>query len=354
MRSSVCRCLVYALVAAHGLLSPPPLAGAEDKTNQTLASGRSLVRDAADYSFRRWLRKRVWRAKDEARYGLQLEPGWQQVAATSPDKPLVVLVHGFNSTPKRNEAALIPVREAGFPCAAFAYPNDWELTESAALLSKQLKRFQHDHPRQKVALLTHSMGGIVARVCLENEALDPGNVTRLIMIAPPSQGTLLAHFAIATDIWEHWLNRPDGGCWTRWRDSIIDGLGEAADDLVPESAFLQELNAGPRNARVRYTILLGTGASVEEGEVRWIRSALQETSGRCPGARSCTERIDTLLADMDEIVDGKGDGVVAVKRGRLEGVNDVVLLPFGHLSCTGRADCEAVLQVQQEVIARLQ
>jgi pimeloyl-ACP methyl ester carboxylesterase len=317
--------------------------------------GRSVVREAADYSYRRWLRNRIWSEEDEARYGLQLDQGWQTAAAKSPELPLVVLVHGFNSNPQRNAPVLAPIRAAGFPCASFAYPNDWDLRESSALLSRQLKKFAKEHPEAKVALVTHSMGGLVARACIENAKLDPGNVTQIVMVAPPSQGTVLAHLAVATDVWEHWINRPEGGCWTRWRDSVVDGLGEAADDLVPGSPFLTELNARPRNARVRYTLFLGTGAAVAEGEMKWLRSALlkMKTSGECAGLRSCSGKLGDMLEDMEEIVDGKGDGVVAVKRGRLDGVDDVVILPFGHLNCTGQPDQQCVRELQQQLLVRL-
>jgi pimeloyl-ACP methyl ester carboxylesterase len=259
------------------------------------------------------------------------------------------LVHGFNSNPARNAAVLVPVREAGYPTAAFAYPNDWELSESAALLSRQLREFAASNPDRRVALVTHSMGGLVARACIENSALDPGNVSRLVMIAPPSQGTLIAHLAVATDLWEHWLGRSTGGGWARWRDSVVDGLGEAADDLVPGSPFLTTLNERPRHPDVRYAIFLGTGAAVSENEMDWIRTAVDKSKGRMPGAG----RLNSLLADMEEIVDGKGDGIVAVKRGRLDGVDDVVVLPFGHLSCTGVPDSDAVRKVQEELLARL-
>jgi pimeloyl-ACP methyl ester carboxylesterase len=316
-------------------------------------AGGVIVREAADYSFRRWLRNRIWDEADEARYGLQLDGDWQKVARRSLTRPLIVLVHGFNSTPARNAAVMAPVRAAGFPCGSFSYPNDWELRQSALLLSRQLKDFAAAHPGQKVALVTHSMGGLVARACIEDPSLDPGDVTRLIMIAPPSHGTQLAHLAVATDVWEHWLGRREGSCWIRWRDSIVDGLGEAADDLAPGSPFLTELNARSRNPRVRYSLFLGAGASVSEDEMNWIRTALAKTSGRCPGLRGCTEKFSLAMQDLDEIVDGKGDGVVAIKRGRLAGVDDTIILPFGHLSCTGKADCDAVRQMQHELLDRL-
>jgi hypothetical protein len=174
------------------------------------------------------------------------------------------------------------------------------------------------------------------------------------MIAPPTHGTLLARLAVATDVWEHWLSRADGGCWTRWRDSVIDGLGEAADDLTPDSPFLAELNARPRNSGIEYSIFLGTSAALEETELKWVRNALRQTSGRCPGFRKCSKDFDSLLAEMEEIVEGKGDGVVALRRGRLAGVDDVVVLPFNHLNCTGVPTTDPVRQVQTELLCRLQ
>lgn len=338
------------------LAFPAWVSAAEELPDESrLASvSRAVVREAADYGFRRWVRERVWDEEDEARYGLQLEEHWQMAAADQPSHPLVVLIHGYNSNPAKNAAVLEPIRAAGYPTASFAYPNDWEISESASLLSRQLSAFAKEHPDRSVALVTHSMGGLVARACLENEELDPGNVGRLVMIAPPTHGTLLAHVAVATDLWEHWISRSDGGGWTRWRDSVVDGLGEAADDMVPGSPFLSELNARPRNPRVRYAIFLGTAASVSEGEMNWMRTALQQTGGNCPGFRGCAGRFDNLLADMEELIDGKGDGVVALKRGRLDGVDDIVVLPFNHLACTGQADCEAVQSLQDELLLRLQ
>src|SRR5262249_38047214 len=161
--------------------------------------------------FRKWLRGRFWSEADEAHYGLRLEDGWQDAASHSTGRPLVVLVHGYNSTPERNAAVMAPIRAAGFPCGAYSYPNDWDLTDASERMSRQLKEFAATHPNQKIALVTHSMGGLVARACVENPALDPGDVVQLIMIAPPSQGTLLANFAVGTDVWEHWLGRTTGG-----------------------------------------------------------------------------------------------------------------------------------------------
>jgi pimeloyl-ACP methyl ester carboxylesterase len=350
---SALRPFVLALAAAVSLSAAAASQADEEKAPVVREVATAVVREAAKPGYRHWLRERIWNQDDEARYGLRLDQDWQQATEKSPQLPLVVIVHGYNSTPERNAAVMEPVHAAGYPCGGFAYPNDWDIADSAALMSRQLKAFAKDHPDKKIVLVTHSMGGLVARACVENSELDPGDVTRLVMIAPPSQGTQLAQFAVATDVWEHWISRHDGGCWTRWRDSIVDGLGEAADDLTPDSAFLTELNARPRNPRIHYSVFLGTGASVSQDEMNWVRAALQKTGGHFPGLSGSAAKLDGVLADMEELVDGKGDGIVAVKRGRLAGVEDVVVLPFGHLSCTGKPDYDAVKQVQAELMARL-
>ena len=47
------------------------------------------------------------------------------------------------------------------------------------------------------------MGGLVARAMLEDPEFDSGNVTKLIMVAPPNQGSLLARVGYGTDLLDH-------------------------------------------------------------------------------------------------------------------------------------------------------
>lgn len=270
------------------------------------------------------------------------------------DRPVVVLVHGFNSCPEQNEALLKPMRAANLPCGTFAYPNDHTLLASAQLLSCELRRFAKRYPDRRIVLVSHSMGGLVARVCVEDALYDPGNVERLIMIAPPTHGSMIAHFAVGTDLWEHWLARKDGGPWRRARDSVVDGLGEAADDLCPNSEFLRELNGRPLNPRVRYSILLGTAARMNEAQITWIRESVCERLAKLPGGERSAERLAEILNDIDELVEGKGDGIVAVKRGRLDGVADTLVMPFGHLAVTGEPSDKVLRRVQRAVLKRVQ
>lgn len=335
------------VMAAH----PQPTAPTTSAEGLLRHASGEVANCTSQYRARHWLRETLVRDSDLARYGLRLDDGWEQRPV---DEPVVILLHGFNSSPKNNDAILNPLRAAGLPCGAFAYPNDHTILSSAQLLSSELCRFRRLYPGRRVALICHSMGGLVARACVENPLYDPGNVRRLILIAPPTHGTLIAHFAIGTDLWEHWLSRTDGGPWRRIRDSVIDGLGEAAVDLCPNSTFLRELNARPLNPHVQYTVLLGTNACFDEAQVAWIRASVREHVAKLPGGERSAASLDAILNDIDELVEGKGDGVVALKRGRLDGVTDTLVLPFGHVSVTGEPRTDTQRIVQHELLTRVQ
>jgi pimeloyl-ACP methyl ester carboxylesterase len=311
--------------------------------------GKTLLESQRRFQNR--LRNGLLRRRPGARfnYGLVLDEGWQRAAA---DKDLVVTVHGLNSGPYSLERLLAGPREEGFPCAVFRYPNDQAIADSARLLSNELKRLGRAYPGRGVTLITHSMGGLVGRAVIEDIELDPGNVRRLIMISPPNGGSMLAHFAYGLDLAEHVgdaSRRKEAGLMY---EMVEDGLSEAYADLNPESPFLAKLNTRPRNPKTRYSIFLGTSAPLAEADLARLRTSLTDPKNRW--TQFFGARIGPWLADMDEVVDGKGDGAVAVERGRLKGVSDVVLLKFNHVSVL-RAPSEGddVQKLHQMVLARL-
>lgn len=323
------------------------------------SSPAALGSPALDPEHASWVRRAVVDADDLRDYGIHFESGDLPEPGVT---RIVMLLHGFNSTPHRTAALLDAARDAGLECGGFAYPNDQPLAPSTLLLSEELKRLAELRPQLRVALVTHSMGGLIARACLEDPQLAPSNVDRLVMVAPPTHGTQLARVAVATDVWEHWLDRRDGYPWTRWHDSVVDGLGEASSDLSPGSEFLRMLNARPRNPAVSYTLVLGNRATLRDKHAEWIVRSWRTAT--LTGADSVTSRelaavghdspVSCLeLNDLDELVDGRGDGVVSVERGKLEGVEDTVVLPFGHLSVSSEGGDAAVLEVRRLILQRV-
>jgi pimeloyl-ACP methyl ester carboxylesterase len=283
-------------------------------------------------------------------YGLKLPDHWQDTDGT---KSLVILVHGFNSRSQYMSGLGETVAQRGLPSATFAYPNDESIDADARRLSDSLKIHAQKYPQQSIILVTNSMGGLVARAVVEDPELDPGNVRRLIMIAPPNHGSALAQTAHGLDVWEHFLLPNQRDELSRCVASICDGLAEANRDLRPNSPFLQQLNARSRNENVRYSILLGTKAPMTEESLEAVSTAMKDTSRRSKTIRFFQPLVSDFLADLDEVVCDKGDGVVAVKRGRLDGVEDIVLLPFRHPAAMGIHPIAIEPQLRDAILARL-
>ncbi|HUY89819.1 MAG TPA: alpha/beta fold hydrolase, partial [Pirellulales bacterium] len=235
---------------------------------------------------RAWVRGKAADCTPEDRrrnYGLQL------AAPLDDSKRLVVLVHGLDSGPELwSDLSELLVRE-GHQVAAFDFPNDQPIAESGALLASQIQPLREARPQLRVDLLTHSMGGLVARSFVESPAYA-GGIDRLILLAPPNQGSKYARWNCFSEIAEHyslWRNDPN---W-HWTWPFVDGVGEAGRDLQPGSVFLSELNARPRSAGVRYTIIAGN----RNCGWRYCAASLQFVAGYIPDWR--------IEAD-DELRDG--------------------------------------------------
>ncbi len=212
--------------------------------------------------------------------------------------------------------------------ATFRYADQKPVRQVAMELSRVIQRLRQRDPDRRVSLVTHSLGGIVAREAIEPEDQSPTGIDRLIMIAPPNRGTQLASlsaqdFAICVD--EFGGERND----LEIIDEMIHGfVGDAKRSLQPSSRLLEQLNSRQRAAGVRYTIIAGTGGPIrrEWVELPLLLTGLLLQDERDPRALAPLQR----LAQTEEWIFGSGDGVVAVRSTRLAGVEDVASFPFGH------------------------
>ena len=286
-----------------------------------------------------------WRS-EPTDYGLELIGD-----VTANEKDIVVLVHGLNSRPE-DLVSLIPViNKSELVPAAIRYPNDQPISESAKLLASELRELKSEYPDRKVRLLTHSMGGLVARAVVETD-LDPGNISQLIMIAPPNQGSSLARVATFMVCYEFFTSAEHRRAGVII-ESVADGLGEAAADLKPRSVFLDRLNGQTRNANVRYSILLGTGGPMSEVEMNALRDTVRDYTDNYRFTRFVSSKLNAALEGLNEVVAGKGDGAVTCERGKLDGVKDTVELPFSHANILN-ANLESTRAAYDVILDRLQ
>jgi pimeloyl-ACP methyl ester carboxylesterase len=344
----------FVLFGVNSMLSPEismrivSAAAGNESTHLLVKIDQGAIREK-QRSLTRQIREKLGGTAGE-RFGLELPEGWQQ---TEGSKPLVIVIHGFNSSPLRFKKLVDAIQREKFTSGTFGYPDDQPIADSSRQLSNDLKSLAAKHPQRAIALVTHSMGGLVSRAAVEDPKLDPGNVTTLIMVAPPSHGSLLANYSFGIDVLDHASPDSQRGGASRWYAAVADGMNEAAVDLTPGSRFLRKLNARPRNPNIDYSIILGTGAQLTKARLENYRQQLKSAQSQSDVTRLLTPRLDAILADLEEVQPGKGDGFVAVKRGRLEGVKDTLLLNFTHLAALQNEGSLTDDELYQSVLERL-
>lgn len=265
---------------------------------------------------------------------------YELALAQAPDteRPMVVLVHGVESGPRvwHELSAALERDLPGVQLATFAYPNDEAIERVAVELAKRVAALPH--PR--IAIVAHSLGGLIARGAIEDAAIAPGNVVSLTMIGTPNHGSRLAGLRFALEIAAIVDPRGDGDSFGRalvegLRASLLDGLGEAGGDLLPDSVALTKLNARAKNDAVTYRLVLGTRAPLTRERLGAIQRSLDGSLGDAAAAELLRPKLSAWLGDLDELVDGAGDGAVSVARGRLDEV-ETVLVPLDHVGLVRR------------------
>ena len=247
-------------------------------------------------------------------------------------KETVILVHGIDEPGKAWMNLAPDLVAAGYAVWLLTYPNDQPIAESARFFLTQLEASRLA-PTKRIAVVTHSMGGLVTREMLTDPALAYGakvqegllpQVDTFIMVGTPNHGSELARFRGFLEIRDQLGSLFKGDY--HWLKGVVDGTGEAGIDLIPDSAFMQRLNSRPHPTGVRMLVIAGVMNPKQKQEIEAL--ARRSDTQMPEAARGIAGQVAEGLIAMTEKV---GDGAVSVDSARLTGV-PLVTVPGTHLS----------------------
>lgn len=168
-----------------------------------------------------------------------------QVQSTKGGK--VVLLHGLGRSWHAMNPLAHRLQHAGFSTLNLPYPSllkpvDWILEH----VERQVKDFAGDEP---VHFVTHSLGGIVTRMILGK---DPSwKMGRLVMLAPPSNGSEIIDWASESFFLKHLLSPAARSLATKALMENLPPLPTDLESLIimgsrPTIPFFRKL-LGPEN-----------------------------------------------------------------------------------------------------------
>lgn len=290
-----------------------------------LARERSVAWRA---SLRRLVEHIDHEARNRADYGMHALKSYRP---NDPRRPTICLVHGLNSSSGGFVYMVQPLEEAGYGIVVYDYPYNRSLEESCESFARDWSAFRKKEGETRPwAIVAHSMGALLARSYVEDPRAYGNDVSALLMVAPVNQGSSLAKAQTLLQLLKS-VQAARGKKTTEALSQLGDGLGEAAADLTPGSAFLTALNARPRRRDVPYYILAGDVGILSRAARKQVEGqidSIRREGGILGGlARAATSDMSSRL---DEISDGTGDGCVSVARTRLEGVAEHVTIHANH------------------------
>jgi pimeloyl-ACP methyl ester carboxylesterase len=260
-------------------------------------------------------------APDDGWHGL-----YQRLAPVAPPGGVrVLLVHGLDEPGSIWDDLVLALGAAGFEVWEFRYPNDQGIDRSADYLAERWPMLPGE---RQVALIGHSMGGLVARDFVSRlrhpvkkpPGVDGPAVAGVILVGTPNQGSEWARLRVWLELRDQF---PTGqGRRFSLFAALRDGAGEAKIDLRPGSDFLQELNARPWPASVPILAIAGRLLTPPRDLSPGLVAAAAEV-----GSGDLRRRLDDWWSGIGE---GLGDGVVTLDSAGLPGGPSLVVVNASH------------------------
>ena len=191
----------------------------------------------------------------------------------------VILLHGLCRTSRSMTEIQRALTHAGYTVWNVNYPSRTAPIQTLAddAIGQAVTNCL-ENGATKIDFVTHSMGGILVRSYLARHTVP--QLGRVVMLAPPNQGSEIVDKLGTWKLFK-WINGPAGNQLGTGANSLPNELGPAH--------FLVGIIAGDRS-------------------VNWINSLF--------------------------LIPGRDDGKVAVKRARLDGMSDFIVIHATHMFIT--------------------
>lgn len=152
-----------------------------------------------------------------------------------PARTPVLFVHGASGTPRDLSALAEGIDRRKFQAWYYYYPSGASLESMGHLLFWKLYNLQARYGFQRMHIVAHSMGGLVAREFLLDNGANFPYVDLFVSISTPWGGESLAELGV----------RASPAVIPSWRD------------MQPQGAFLKSLLSRPLPGGVRYYLMFG-------------------------------------------------------------------------------------------------
>ena len=242
-------------------------------------------------------------------------------------RPLVLCLHGLNGTHETFDGLRKNLRSCGYRTAAISYEPHRPIAMLASEVSKEVAaHLASSSQKHGLVIVGHSMGGLIAREWTNNVALENEAISGLITIGTPHQGSAWATLPPLMNLFAK------GEFGVADVNDVILHTPSSPElrDIAPGSAFLEELNAREDRSDVRYTSVIGIGSPMDATTMAKIQQAFRQLEGHDGFIRLIRPRIEPLLSGFDELVDGRGDGIVAAESAAMGSTSDLVRVDLSH------------------------
>jgi pimeloyl-ACP methyl ester carboxylesterase len=161
-------------------------------------------------------------------------------APLADDRIPIILVPGIGGSPREFNDLARRLQRAGYQPAYFVYPTGMALDRAASQFGKRLREFVERHAVDRLVVIGHSMGGLVAKGVLDET--DVGDEL-------PSWRLFIS------------ISSPFGGIKTAEQADRLPRHPPAWDDLAPNSAFIRKVQSTRFPSNLRFYLFFGARSS---------------------------------------------------------------------------------------------